>query len=322
MRGKGEVERQTVRIGVKAYKLIFADFRTSGLFALQQVVRVFYAACITRKGKIARGLFLVLFLSWGQGYAAQETAVPDPCTGFLAIIGRPTVSDSPCAVPAGRVVLEVGFQRAKLRGPGGTADNYPEAVVRIGLPGKNEFVFLPSNYNRQKTQAGQNSPSENISGLSAVTIGFKHELGYDRRWLGAAEALLTLPSGGESFGSEDFGAAFNGIVSYSVSEQVSLSLQLGVSSQTTPALAGGERFTSVISNIVATWQPLERLQFFGELFGQSSTGPGEGAGYNADGGVQYLLAPAWEIDLEGGLRVSGNLGGLNHYFGMGIGHQF
>lgn len=283
--------------------------------------RAFYAACILRKGKIASFAFLFLLFSLGRGHA-QENAVPDPCAGFLAVLDRPTVSDSACVVPAGHLVFEIGFQRAKLRGPGGTADNYPEAAVRVGLPGKNEFVLLPSNYNRQRTHGGPTSPSEDISGLSAVTVGLKHELGYDRHWLGAVEALFTIPSGGAAFGSEDLGAAFNGIVSYSVSQQVSFSLQLGVSSQTAPALAGGGRFTSVTSNFVAAWQPLERLQFFGEIFGQSSTGPGEGAGYNADGGVQYLLTPAWEIDLEGGVRLSGELGGLNHYYGMGMGYRF
>jgi hypothetical protein len=116
--------------------------------------------------------------------------------------------------------------------------------------------------------------------------------------------------------------AFNGIASYALSEQVGLSLQLGVSSQTTPALAGGGRFTSLISNFVATWQPVERFQFFGEIFGQSSSGPGEGAGYNADGGVQCLITPSWVVDLEAGVRLAGGLGGFTHYFGAGMGFRF
>jgi hypothetical protein len=160
------------------------------------------------------------------------------------------------------------------------------------------------------------------SGYSAVTLGLKHELGYTEQWLGAVQALFTLPSGSSDFGSQDLGVALNGVVSYALSEQVGLTLQLGISSQTDPESAGGERFTAFVSNLVVTWQPKERLQFYGEIYGQSSTGPGKGAGYNADGGIQYLITPYWEVDLEGGVRLAGDLGGLSHFFGMGMGFRF
>jgi hypothetical protein len=273
---------------------------------------------------ISLGL-LVALATCGRANA-EEGAIEDPCSGpsaLLAVLDRPTVSDSACAVAKGQFVLEMGYQHAYLRGPGGgTADNFPEAEVRVGLPGSNEFVLLPSNYNRQRTRAFSGGPEQKTDGLSAVTLGLKHELGYTRHWLGAVEALFTLPSGGSAFGSRGLGAAFNGIVDYAVSDQIGLSLQLGVSSQTDPAFSGGRRFTSFTSNLVSTWQPMERLQFYGEIYGQTSTGPGEGAGYNADGGVQYLITSSWEVDVEGGVRLVGNLGGFTHYFGTGMGLRF
>jgi len=268
---------------------------------------------------------LIVLAVRGRSYA-EEKPIEDPCAGpsaLLAILDRPTVSDSACAVAKGEIVLEAGFQHAYLRGPGGgTADNFPEAEVRVGLPGSNEFVLLPPNYNRQRTRAFSGSPEQKTDGLSAMTLGLKHELGYTRQWFGAVEALFTLPSGGSAFGSRGLGAAFNGIVDYELSDQIGLSLQLGVSSQTDPVASGGGRFTSLVSNLVTTWQPMERLQFYGEIYGQTSAGPGEGAGYNADGGVQYLITPALEVDLEGGVRLVGDLGGLTHYFGTGMGLRF
>lgn len=268
-----------------------------------------------------------LLAAWGQVYAEErETTIPDPCSGpsaLLAILDRPTVSDSACAVPPGQFVLEMGFQHANVRGlGGGAADNYPQAAVRFGLPGRNEFVLLPPNYNRQRTHAVSVSPAQESAGLSAVTLGLKHELGYTRHWLGAVEVLFTLPSGGSAFGSRGLGVAFNGIAAYALSEQIGLSLQLGMSSQTNPVFAGGGRFTSLTSILVTTWQPVERLQLYGEIFGQSSTGPGAGAGYNADGGVQYLITPWWEVDMEEGVRLAGDLGGFTHYFGAGMGFRF
>ncbi len=272
-------------------------------------------------------LLAILLAAWGRAHAGeQESVVSDPCSGpsaFLAILDRPTVSDSACVVPSGKVVLEMGFQHSTLRGPGGgAADSYPQTMLRAGLPGRSELVLLAPNYTRQVTHPISDSTEEKLTGSSAVTLGIKHSVGYTRSWLGAVEALFTLPSGGSAFGSRGLGAAFNGIAAYSLTEQIGLSLQLGVSSQTDPVSAGGGRFTSFISNIVATWQPTTRLQFYGEIFGQSSTGPGKGAGYNADSGVQYLLAPSWEIDLEGGIRLTGDLGGYTHYFGAGMGFRF
>ena len=135
------------------------------------------------------------------------------------------------------------------------------------------------------------------------------------------EVLFTLPPGGSNFGSSGLGVALNGIAAYALSEQVGLSLQLGVNSQTStsPTLSGGGRLSSIVSNIVATWQPAEPLQFFGEIYGQSSTGPGDGAGYNADCGLQFLITSSWEVDLEGGVRLIINPGGFTHYFGAGMG---
>jgi len=261
----------------------------------------------------------VLITACGQAHAQEQVAiVQDPCAGFfLALLDRPTVSSSPCVVPKGQVVLEMGFQHATLRGQGGgKADNYPQAEFRAGLPGKNEFVLLAPNYTSQR------SGDEDSAGWSAITLGIKHSLGYNSSWQGAVIALFTLPSGDSEFGSHGLGVAVNGVASYSLTDQTGLSLQLGVSTQTDPESAGGERFTSFISNLVATWQPAARLQFYGEIFGQSKTGPGKGAGYNADGGVQYLLTPSWEVDVEGGVRLTGDLGGYTHYLGAGMGFRF
>jgi len=265
----------------------------------------------------------ILLATWERASAIeQESVIPDPCSSFLAIIDRPTVSDSACVVPKGKLVLELGFQHADLRGQGGgRANTYPQGVLRAGLPFRNEIILLAPNYTHQETRVSD-SQSETASGYSATIIGIKHSVGYTTSALGAVEALFTLPSGGSAFGSHELGVAFNGIAAYSLTETTGLSLQLGVSSQTDPESAGGGRFTSFISNLVATWQPTASLQFFGEIFGQSSTGHGKGAGYNADAGIQYMIIPSWEVDFEGGLRLIGDLGGYTHYFGAGTGFRF
>ncbi len=267
---------------------------------------------------------IVFLLGWRAAYAEDpaHVEIQNPCVGpsaLLSLLDRPTFSDSACSAPLGHAVLELGFMHANVRGDGdGTADNYPEAELRFGLPGANEFKVLASNYTSQRSSI----PEEDSSGLSATSIGFKRELGYTDKWLGAVEAVLTLPSGNDVFGSRGLGAMFSGIAAYSLTEQIGLSLQLGVGSQTDPVSAGGRRFTTFTQFLTATWDPMERLQFYGEVFGQTKTASDEGAGYNFDGGVQYLIVRWWEVDLEEGVRLAGNLGGFTHYYGAGMGFLF
>jgi Putative MetA-pathway of phenol degradation len=241
--------------------------------------------------------------------------IPDPCSMsdpeiLLSLPDGPTVADSPCSVPAGHLLLELQYAHEDLRGEGGgTVDVYMQATeIRYGLPGKNEFKVLTPSYASEKTH----------SGLSATSVGFKHEVDYADKWTGALETILTLPSGNDAFGSKGLGAAFNAIVGYSLSDSVGLSLQLGVSTLTDPELAGGRRFTSFNPIFVTTWHPVKRLQFYGEIFGQTKTSRDEGAGFNFDGGVQYIIYRWLEADLAEGVRLTGNLGGYTHYFQAGV----
>lgn len=241
----------------------------------------------------------------------------DPCGGpssLLAILDRPTVGDSACVVPEKQAVLELGGQWSKFR-DGSRGFNLPEAEIRFGIPGNNELVLLPPNY------AWQSGGGMVTSGESATVLGLKHELGFTGKWLGAVESLVTVPSGSAAFGSGG-GAAFNGIVNYSPTDSTSLAMMFGVATQTLPSLAGGGRYTSLNPDFVGTWAPTEGLQLYGEVYGQSSTGPGQGTGWNADGGVQYLLTPSVEVDVEAGLRLAGNLGGFTRYVGVGLGLKY
>ena len=157
------------------------------------------------------------------------------------------------------------------------------------------------------------------SGLTATTIGIKHEIGYTQNWLGTVEALFTLPNGSAAFGSKQMGTAINGIVSYNINSAFNLTFMFGGTSETESSFNGGQRFTSLNPDLVITYAATDKLQLYGETYGQSKTGPGQGSGFNADGGLLYLLIPNLEVDLEVGQRISGNLDGFEHYIGTGVG---
>lgn len=250
---------------------------------------------------------------------------PAPCggpSGLLGLLDRPTVGDSTCVVPQGMTVVEAGATAGSLYGPpDGRVDTLPNLELRWGLPDDSEFVWLPPNFQYQSVDGEPGSARATVRGLGPTTLGVKHELGDTEDWQWTAEALATLPSGDSTFGSHGLGGALNAIVSYG-NGPVGVSLMVGATSQTEPTAAGGRRFQSFNPDLVITWAPTSRLQLYGEIYAQSHSGYGQSWGTDADGGLQYLVTPHLEVDLEEGMRIQGNLGGFAHYTGIGIGLMF
>ncbi len=270
----------------------------------------------------ARGVFLLsafaLVMLSGPAFASkgQSASGGNPCRGrdaLLAILDRPTVGDSSCAVRSGRVVVEAGYAYSSLYPPAsGHGQIYPQLELRFGLSHDNEFVFLPA----ERILAPQ------ADGYTASVIGLKHEIDVSPAWQFAAESLVTLPSGDPNQGSAGTGIAVNGIASWSPNSTVGLSLMVGVTSDTEPTNLGGGRYASFNPDGVVTWEFVPNLQLYAEVYGQTHTGVGQGSGYDADGGIQILVSRDFELDFEAGTRLSGQLGGFSHYVGAGLGLEF
>lgn len=243
-------------------------------------------------------------------------ATDNPCGGtdsFLTILNRPSVADSPCVVPNKKVLLELGYQYQKLRYQG-HAQNFPAAELRLGLPADTEFFTVLPNYTTQSILPH--------SGFGPTSLGFKHEITYTSKWVATMEASLTPPSGSMTFGNKGWGGVLSGIFIYEFNKKLSLSCMLGVSSETQSSFDGGQRFTSVKPDAVLTWSLKDNLQFFGEIYGQSKTGPHEGSGFNFDAGFIYLAAKNVAVDIEAGQRLRGVLGRFENYVGAGMAIQF
>lgn len=241
---------------------------------------------------------------------SKEDTESCPCDGLLSILNRPTIADSACVVPLNKVVAEMGYTYYNLSG-GGVAHTFPQWVLRFGLLGSNEFVSILPTYVIQSV--------EPTSGWTATTLGLKHRFLYTKNQVVTFEALFTLPSGSYAFGSAGLGTTINGIFEYELTKTIALTTMLGVSSLTTPRQDGGERYNSFNPDVVLSWHPKDRIQFYGEIYGATSTGPGEGPGSNFDVGVQYLLTKKLEVDLSFGQRIFGKLYDFNNYVSVGLG---
>ncbi len=255
-------------------------------------------------------LFFFLLIAVTRVFANSYT---DPCTtGLLALINRPSMTGSPCVVPNKKILLEGGYQYLNL--PSG-ANGYstPQAEIRLGLPGHNEFLLSLPTYFHQTM-----SPR---AGWSAVTLSFKHKIGHNANWVGAIEGLVTLPTGSENYGSKSVGGMVNGIATYAFNPVFSLTGMLGVMSEYLQYIGNGARFNSVNPDLLATWQLNDKWMPFVELYAQTRTGPGKGFGLLTDGGVYYLFTPRVSLDAELGQRITGNWG-FQSYAGVGAGVYF
>ena len=252
----------------------------------------------------------VLVFAFATGVFAE--AVSNPCQGpsaLLAIVDRPNAADSACVVPAYHVETEMGYLNEQLRF-GGTEQNYPSDELRFGLPKRNELFILFPNYIHQSVWP--------TSGFTQTVAGIKHQFAYKDNWLVAVEGYFSMPDGSEAFGNKELGGGGDAIVTYSLTEKFSWTLMVGATSYTNPRLAGGGRYNSFNPIFVLSYAPVDKINIYGEIYGQTKTGAGLGSGFNADAGILYLVNPNFVIDFSAGQHLSGTLDSFEHYVGAGL----
>lgn len=236
----------------------------------------------------------------------------NPCgsgSSFINLLDRPSKADSVCTAPAESVITEMGYQYGSLTGHG-YYQSFPQAEVRVGLPQDTELYVLTPNYNVETVVPH--------AGFGATTVGMKHMFHYTDKTVWTAEAQVTPASGSAAFGSGNWGGAVNGLLGYSLTDSVSATIALGVSSQTLPSNWHSQRYNSFNPDTVLSWQLSPKVGLYGELYAQTKVAPDEGAGMSFDGGVLYLLARSVAVDAEIGQRVVGQLGGFDTYVGCGL----
>lgn len=252
--------------------------------------------------------------------AASEAE--DPCDGLLAILDRPTVADSTCVVKPGRLIAELGYQNAVIKGSDiGHLAFFPQAEFRYGLPEGWELKLFPPNYNM--TDMRVSASGGHVDGFGDSAFGLKHQFGTFGGFTLTADVKLTVPTGNQAFSDGGVEGNIQGIVSYDLTPKLGVSVSLGASTLTNRAANGGlVRFGSLNPDLVVTYQINDQLQLYSEVFGNTVTAPHMGPNFSFDGGVQYLLTKSIELDVEGGTLLTGPQGLQARYFGVGTGLLF
>lgn len=231
----------------------------------------------------------------------------DSCDNLLNLVNNPSYLDSPCAVPAKKVVIELNYEYQQLFN--GYQHYFPAMEVRLGLLDHNEWVITLPNYIY---------PVNQPSGFETTITGLKHELINNNQWVIAVETLVSLPGGSAAYGDKNVGVTFNSIISYNLNQQWNLSGMIGGMTATDATLMGGRRFNSINPDLLLSYSPNEKIMTYIEVYGQSKTSSTEGAGFNADEGILLLLSPDVLLNASISQHLTGNLGGFERYVSAGL----
>lgn len=244
----------------------------------------------------------------------------DPCgdthTNLLAALNRPTIGFSACSVKTHDIVAEIGYGNESIRADAPvTSVTYPQGFIRYGLRTNVELDYIGPAYGATSGAGIQQH------GWFDSGVGAKYEFFHDKNDVLGADILYTVPSGSPQFTNGGSSATLNLDVSHNLTSTFSLGATLGLTSTAGAGLDGTTaRYTALLPSAVATEQLGTRAQMYAEAYGATRIRPDGGSRFALDGGVQYLLSPQVEIDVEAGRTVTDIA--HSRFIGLGFGFRF
>jgi hypothetical protein len=240
--------------------------------------------------------------------AALATATPsptpsaDPCASIVAIVTRPTVTNSVCTPRYGHALLETGYTNTSTTGGGGESVAYPQALARIAI-GKNlEFYFTPPSYVRASAGGVVDS------GWTDTNVGVKWADERGGAFLWGAQAQYSSPNGSPGF--------TNGITEITGDVNWSYTLSPVWSVGGTVGYVTG--LAAIVPSLVVTRALSPASQAYVEYAYFSRAGfalPGKSL---IDGGYSLDLTPYLQADIEYGNQLTRIQGQRTQYVGAGL----
>ena len=284
-----------------------------------------WSACRSARNALAfsdtltlmKNRYLALLIICLIGAAAQAQPAVSPGAAPAAppeslSVERPGYTNGTETVPPGHYQLELGYAYAN--GGGGYQNRFLDgSQIRFPINQRTEWrVGFPA-YVTAK------SGEDSVSGFGDSSVSVKW------RFLDAAPkrpslALIlnsTLPTGRRDVGSHYFQPGFLLEAAYTISDK------WDVSSNVTYADARTEdaRFDQLGVSANLGYAVSDALGVFGEVYRLGKTGADTGGANFFDSGATYLLNPRTQLDLSGGVGLSGDV--KNAYFvSFGVARRF
>ncbi len=288
------------------------------------------------------GVAMVVWIALGSRCASAgaldaptpaPTATPaGPCAqGALASIAdRPglgralAINGSPCAPPAGEIVLETGYRNQVTSATGTSVlSTYPAPVVRFGTGGGNEVVLAPSLDVSRRTGANLGGVFVPASGMQDAGIGVKHTL-RDRPWSqDALEAFVTVPTGnpsgpfGFSAGAPTYLLSYS--VAFSVNDRVGLAMTHNLTSAPgTNASGAAQRYLAYQPALTLSYALSATTSLSLQEQITVPTGPGGPTGNRALVALQRTISRNVVLDVEFESNLLPAPGANQHALGAGL----
>jgi len=244
--------------------------------------------------------------------AIGAAAAPKPASlcdgGLLAILNRPTIGFSTCAVALHHVVGEFGIQNTV--DAAGSNLSLGQGFVRFGLGHGFE-----ADINGPNLIAGSTVP---FAGLQDLGLGMKWQF-LDRPTLGGAfDLIANVPTAraGVTLGAPS--TTLNLDLATALGARAGLGLTLGaIDSSGFDRRNRRQRYLAFQPSIALTDLLTPRLQAYLEGVALSRTAPGAAGAFTVDGGFQYAATPKLELDIEAAQSIANGL--RSHYLGLGFG---
>lgn len=253
-------------------------------------------------------LVVSVLLFSSQVVFGGETICSDPDTVILT--DRGLVTDTACVVPKNRVLVEGGYQYQNQVDNFGTFSTYPLTQITLGLPNNMEiYSNLPSYNDLHKMH---------IVGAGATEVGLRAEVYSTRSLALSGEAIVLPPGGSRYFGSNRIGAAVNALSLYRVNSRTLFASMIGGASKTMPFVVGGDRYNSFNYATAILYKPIDRINLFAEIFGETKTSSITGSGLDWNLGMFFELNENIVADIEYVSRFNGVIDGFKNYVGAGL----
>ncbi|MDH2910134.1 MAG: hypothetical protein HKL92_07380 [Candidatus Eremiobacteraeota bacterium] len=254
----------------------------------------------------ALALAVTLIATIGAAAAPKPASLCDG--GLLAILNRPTIGFSTCAVAPRQVVGEFGIQNTL--DAAGSNISLGQGFLRYGLGHGFE-----ADINGPNVIAGSTVP---FAGLQDLGLGLKWQF-LDRPTLGGAFDLIqNLPTArtGVTLGAPS--TTLNLDLATALGSRSGLGITLAAI-DTSGFRTGGarQRYVAFQPSMALTNLITPRLQVYLEGVALSRTAPDAPGAFTVDGGFQYAATPKLELDIEAAQSTSDGI--ASHYFGLGFG---
>lgn len=263
-------------------------------------------------GQLAAPVARVLLVSLPALLGSDVGAQQPPGSSPELITDRPDQTESATVVPYGTVQVETGWLWTEDE-EGGLELSTEErlgTLVRLGVARRVELrLGWVGEVDEELRLRGR--PTGRVSGVGDAELGAKIGLA-DERGARPQAALLVgvgLPVGDGEITSDRYDPSFRFSLAHTLTEHVSFGYNLGMTWSSVPGEGPpGVRETLSFVNYTAAlgFGLSKRWGAFVEVFGDLPVDAPGGDAHSVDGGVTYLVRNNLQLDVSGGIGLSGS----------------